>query len=276
MRDMEISGVGLGLRGALVEPLLALAPEDASCIRWLECHPENYLRRGGVHAAALRRCRERWPIVTHGLTLSLGGVEPLDRAYLRDVGGLIAELGAPWHSDHLCFGGARGIQAHELLPLPLNEDTAAHLARRIREAQDQLACRLAIENITYYAAPPGSDLDEGDFVAAVVRESGCALLLDVNNVFVNAVNHRYEPHAVIAKMPLSAVVEIHVAGHLRDDHMLVDTHAEPLSRDVLDLLQWTLSRTGRVPILLERDGQFPPLQELLGEARALTALWNAA
>jgi uncharacterized protein len=273
-----IQGVGLGLRYALVEELLEReADKRVPAIRWLELHPENYMRRGGRWPENLRRVRERWPIATHGLAMSLGGVDPFDKKYMSTLGGFLRQLQTPWHSDHLCFSIAHGAASHDLLPMPWNDDTAMHFARRIREAQDQLPCELAVENISYYLKPIDSTLDDGEFVDAVVRESKCKLMLDVNNVYVNARNHGTDAKAILSKMPLDRVVQIHVAGHYYEEpDFIIDTHAEPLCDDVYDLLGWTLERTGKVPILLERDDEFPPFDELYAEVEKLNSIWKKA
>jgi uncharacterized protein (UPF0276 family) len=275
---MTIQGVGIGLRYALVEELLERhADGRVPAIRWLECHPENYMRRGGRFPENLRRCRERWPFATHGLAMSLGGVDPLDDKYLKTLAGFLRDLEVPWHSDHLCFSVAHGAASHDLLPMPWNEDTAKHFVERIKRAQDQLPCALAVENISYYVKPRDSTLDDAEFVSAVVRESGCKLMLDVNNVYVNARNHGENARDVIARMPLDQVVQIHVAGHYYEEpDFIIDTHAEPLCDDVYDLLAFTLERTGRVPVLLERDDDFPPFDELYAEVERLDRIWNAA
>lgn len=275
---MTIEGVGLGLRFALVEELLEReARGQVPAIRWLECHPENYMRRGGRWPKNLERCRERWPFATHGLAMSLGGVDPLDDRYFDALSTFLRDLEAPWHSDHLCFSTAHGAASHDLLPMPWNDETVKHFVARIEQAQNRVPTRLAVENISYYVKPPGSTLDDGEFVDAVVRESGCALMLDVNNVYVNARNHGEDPRAVLAKMPLDQVVQIHVAGHYYEEpDFIIDTHAEPMVDEVYDLLAWTLERTGRVPVLLERDDDFPPFDELYAEVERLDRIWQAA
>lgn len=275
---MKVEGVGLGLRFALVDELLEREARGAvPAIRWLECHPENYMRRGGRWPKNLERCRERWPFATHGLAMSLGGVDPLDERYLETLSTFLRDLEVPWHSDHLCFSAAHGAASHDLLPMPWNEETAKHFATRIRAAQTRVPTPLAVENISYYVKPPGSALDDGDFVAAVVREAGCGLMLDVNNVYVNARNHGEDPRVILAKMPLDRVVQIHVAGHYYEaPDFIIDTHAEPLVDEVYELLAWTLERTGQVPVLLERDDDFPPFDELYAEVERLDRIWRAA
>jgi uncharacterized protein (UPF0276 family) len=278
-------GIGIGLRSPLAQDILERPPPE---LAWLEICPENYMRRGGRFPTTLAQCAERWPIVTHGLAMSLGGVDPLDREYLAALARFARDLDTPWHSDHLSFGIIGGVALHDLLPVPFTRPAAEHVAARIRQAQDVLDRPLAIENITYYARPPGDEMDEGDFVAEVLRAAGCSLLLDVNNIYVNGRNHGFDPRAALAKMPLDRVVQIHVAGHddsgfcahpLRgpsDDPLVIDTHAEPIVQDVYDLLGWTLERTGPAPILLERDDRFPPWEDLCDEIRTLHRIAESA
>lgn len=273
----KLSGVGVGLRFAFLDELVALSRESLPALRWLECHPENYMRRGGRFPAGLTRLRERWPFATHGLSMSLGGLDPLDRGYLRTLRGFLEEIATPWHSDHLCVSIAHGKASHDLLPMPFNEESVRHFGRRIREAQDQLSTPLAVENVSYYALPPGSDLDEGDFVSAVCEEAGCQLMLDVNNVYVNAFNHGHDARAILAKMPLQRVIQIHVAGHFQEEpDFILDTHGEAIVDPVYELLEWTLARTGKVPVLLERDSEIPAFDELYEEIVRLDAIWRAA
>lgn len=270
----RVAGIGLGLRAALAEDLLQNPPAELS---WIECAPENYMRRGGRFPATLAQCAARWPVVTHGVSMSLGGTHPLDTAYLQTLKASLHEWDVPWHSDHLCFGVAGGVALHDLLPLPFTRAAAAHVAARVREAQDRVGVPMAVENITYYARPSDAEMDEADFVSEVVRSAGCRLLLDVNNVFVNAKNHGFDARAMLAKMPLDRVVQIHVAGHDDSDpRLVIDTHAEPIRSDIYDLLAWTLERTGPVPILLERDDNFPPWEELCNEIRRLDAILRRA
>ena len=283
-REEKLEGVGLGLRFALLDELLARGPEKLPALRFLECHPENYMRRGGRFPAGLAACRAQWPFATHGLAMSLGGVDPLDPTYLRTLDGFLRELDVPWHSDHLCFSVAHGAASHDLLPIPFNEETVHHFAQRIRQAQDAIDTPLAVENTSYYLLPERSDLGEGEFVRAVVEEAGCGLMLDVNNVYVNAQNHGQDPKAILSAMPLDRVVQIHVAGHFYEEPpspelprgFIIDTHSEPVRDEVYALLAWTLERTGRVPVLLERDDDFPTFDELYGEVERLHEIWKAA
>lgn len=274
----EVKGVGIGLRVDNATALLERLPEE---VAWVEVHPENYMRRGGRFSEMLERAREHWPVVTHGLTMCFGTLDPFDKSYLRDLGRFTKDLGVSWHSDHACFAGAGGVFAHDLLPLPFTEEAIATVCARIGEAQDALcaggAVDIAIENVSYYA-PMGDDpLAEADFVAEILQRSGAKLLLDVNNVYVNSQNFDFDPRKYIDKMPADRVVQMHVAGHLlRDDGLRIDTHGEPIPDGVYDLLDYTLQRIGPKPILLERDNNIPPLDEQLEEIRRLAEIHTRA
>jgi uncharacterized protein (UPF0276 family) len=274
---MPLQGIGLGLRWALTEDILERPPPE---LAWLEVAPENYMRRGGQFPAALAACAERWPIVTHGLTMSLGGADALDRDYLRTLASFARRVKTPWHSDHLCFGIVGGVALHDLLPLPFTIEAADHVAARVNEAERALELPMAVENISYYARPAtGSEgaMDEADFARAVVERANCGLLLDVNNVYVNSKNHGFDARRMIEKMPLDRVVQIHVAGHDESDpELIIDTHAEPLKNEVYDLLAFTLERTGPVPVLLERDDNFPSWDELSAEIARLDDILQRA
>jgi uncharacterized protein (UPF0276 family) len=271
---MEVRGVGLGLRWALVENIIERPPPE---LAFIEVAPENYMRRGGLYPASLSSCAERWPIVTHGLTMSLGGTDPISDKYLATLASFVREVGTPWHSDHLCFSVAGGRMTHELLPLPFTAEAAEHVAVRVMRAQDALGVPMAVENISYYAHPGAPEMDEADFATAVVTRAGCGLLLDVNNVYVNAENHGFDARAMIAKMPLDRVVQMHVAGHdASDPALLLDTHAEAVRGEVYDLIAFALERTGPVPILLERDDNFPAWDELCREIQKLDSILQRA
>src|SRR6266508_3039495 len=268
---MAVRGVGLGLRWALIDDILQRPPPE---LAWIEIAPENFMRRGGRFPAALAACAARWPIVTHGLTMSLGGGDPLSPEYLRTLAEFAHDVGTAWHSDHLCFGIVDGVAMHDLLPLPFTEEAADHVAARVRQAQDVLGLPMAVENISYYAHPGQAEMDESDFAARVVEKAGCSLLLDVNNVYVNSKNHGFDARAMIAKMPLDRVVQIHVAGHDdSDSELVVDTHAATLKNVVYDLLAFALSKIGRdVPVLLERDDHFPDWADLCAELARLDTI----
>jgi uncharacterized protein (UPF0276 family) len=268
------NGVGLGLRWEFLEEVLDGPPLD---IAFFELSPENYMRRGGYYPAALERIGTRYPLVTHGLTLSIGAHAPPDREYLHELKDEVLRLGSPWHSDHLAFTSGAGRSFHELLPLPFTRDTAARVADRLEALADVLERPVAIENITYYAHPGRPELAEGDFLHELFERTQAGLLLDVNNVYVNAENHGFDARQLLESFPLERTREIHVAGHLRTESgLLIDDHGSQVIEPVLDLLRWTLERTGPKPVLLERDSFVPPLSELLAEVRELSALYERA
>lgn len=271
--DRRVHGIGLGLRWPLMEDLLERPPAE---LGWLEIAPENYMRRGGRFREALDRCSARWPVVTHGLALSLGGFDPIDAGYLRDLREVVARTESPWHSDHLCFAVVDGLATHDLLPIPLNRAVAHHVADRIKRAQDAIGVPLAVENISAYAVAPGSTMPEEEFITEVVTRADCQLLLDVNNAYVNSKNHGFDARAMIRALPLERVCQIHVAGHEITERGRIDTHAEDICEDVYELLEWTLVRTGPKPVLLERDDNFPEWEHLCGELRRLDAIATRA
>ncbi len=269
-----LGGVGLGLRWDFLEEVLDAPPAD---VAFFEVSPENYLERGGYYPAALESIAERYPIVTHGLTLSIGAIAEPDAAYLAALKAEVTRVGSPWHSDHLCFSSAGDRMLHELLPLKFSRENAIRVAERARRMEDFLERPFALENITYYAHPGKPELREVDFLQEVFSRSNAKLLLDVNNAYVNAQNHGFDARAFIAGLPLERMVEIHVAGHeISPDGLLLDTHGEPVPDPVLDLLEWTIARVGDVPILLERDNHVPSLHELVLEVRALEAIRRRA
>lgn len=276
---MAIEGIGLGLRQPLARALFESAP---SALRWLEIHPENYLERGGQYARLLSTARERWPLLTHGLTMGFGSITPYAASALRPLARFVEQLGCPFHSDHLCVANVDGVYLHDLLPLPASERAAELAAERVCELSRALGRPIAIEPISFYTAPPLAPhdrvLDEAEFLCAVLERADARLLLDVNNVFVNAQNHGFDARAFIDRMPLERVVQLHVAGHqVRADGFRIDTHAEPICEDVYELLAYTLAKLARpVPVLLERDDRFPAFEELCGEIERLDAIYRAS
>jgi len=273
-RASRIHGIGIGFRYALSRSTLECAVPE---IRWLEVHPENYVQRGGRFRQQLERARARWPLVTHGLTMGFGAVEPAEQAYVGPLRDFLREIDAPWHSEHLCFSGADGVMLHDLLPLPFTREAVATAVQRIREARDRLELPIAVENISYYASAGRSEMSELDFLLEVLEGADAKLLLDVNNVFVNSKNHGFDPRAYLDRMPKERVVQIHVAGHhVRKDELILDTHGEAVRQEVYDLLEHTLRRLGPVPVLLERDQNFPPFEELVAEVKRLDEIYVRA
>ncbi|MCB9584417.1 MAG: DUF692 domain-containing protein [Polyangiaceae bacterium] len=267
-------GVGLGLRWEFLEEVIDGPSLD---VAFWEVSPENHMRRGGYFPWALSKVRERYPLVTHGLTLSLGAVDEPPADYLNELRQEIERMGSPWHSDHLCFSTAGPLVLHDLLPLRLCKHTADRAAERLMRVQDALGVPMAFENISWYAHPGAPELPETEFINRVLERSDAWMLLDVNNVYVNAQNHGFDPYAFIAELPLDRVIQLHVAGHTElEDGMLLDTHGAPIIDPVYELLEWTLERSGPRPVLLERDNDVPELPELLAEVSRLRGVYERA
>jgi uncharacterized protein (UPF0276 family) len=267
MRPVGPRGVGIGLRRPHVSDLLATPRR----VDWLEIIPENYIGRGGGMSRHLDACLERWPVLVHGVTASVGGPDPFDDAWLEGLRLLLSRVRAPFYTDHLCFTSVGGLQSHQLLPLPFHREAVAHAVARIRELQARLRLPVAVENISFYAVMPGSDRSFADFEAQVLEEADCGLLLDVNNLYVNARNHGLDPLAVLDRYPLERVWQLHLAGHEEVHGRVIDHHGAPVAPEVLALYDEVVRRIGPVPTLLERDLNLPPLDEVLDEADAIRA-----
>lgn len=267
-------GLGVGLRAPHVAQVLRERPP----VDWFEAISENYMDSRGWRRHALREVARHYPVVLHGVSLSIGSADPLDMEYLASLKQLAREVDARWVSDHLCWTGVAGQTAHDLLPLPLNEDTLAHVVHRIRVAQDLLERPLVIENPSSYARFANDTLPEWEFIARMAEEAGCGLLLDVNNVHVSSVNHGFDPLRYIDAIPAHRVVQVHLAGHRDCGHYIVDTHDGPVADPVWRLYRHAVARTGPVSTLLEWDSGIPPLQALHAEvlkARAWLAREDA-
>jgi hypothetical protein len=274
MSEERVRGVGLGLRWEFLDEVLEGPPLD---VAFFEVSPENYMRRGGYYPQALERVGDRYPIVTHGLTLSLGSANDPNPTFVRDLRIELDRLETPWHSDHLSFTSAGETVLHELFPLPFTTASVGRVADRLRRLTDALDRPMAVENITYYAHFGAGTMPESEFISRVVEKSEARLLLDVNNVYVNSQNFGFDPRRHINELPLDRVVEVHVAGHTkRPSGLIQDTHGTAVCLPVLDLLEWTLERTGPVPVLLERDNDVPELGVLIDEVRAIRAVYERA
>ncbi|PAU51022.1 DUF692 domain-containing protein [Pseudomonas sp. PICF141] len=262
------TSVGLGLRRGLMKHLQA-APVGA--FDFLEVAPENWIGIGGAHGAAFRALAERYPLSCHGLSLSLGGPAPLDVGFLQEVRVFLDQHNVPLYSEHLSYCSDDG-HLYDLLPLPFTEEAVHHVAGRIRQSQDILGRRLAVENISYYAAPQ-QDMDELSFINAVLREADCDLLLDVNNVYVNSINHGFDPQTFLAGVDAGRVVALHVAGHFDEsDTLKIDTHGASVKPVVWSLLAEAYARFGVQPTLLERDFNFPQFSDLVSELQTIRRL----
>jgi len=263
--------VGIGLRPELWPAL----QETRRQLDWLEVIPENHVAHGGWRRSQFLGALARWPVVAHGVSISVGGPDPLDDSYLRALKELLDEAGAEFYSDHLCWTAFRGHHYHDLLPLPFTEEAVRWTAGRARKVSDLLERPVLLENITYYARMPASRLTEGEFVRAVLEESGSYLLLDVNNAYQNAVNHGLEPIEVLEALPLERTRQIHLAGHeLDDEGLLLDRHGTPVSDAVWSLYEAAIHRVGAVPTLIEWDNDIPPLDRVLDEADHARRLQN--
>lgn len=268
--SQPFQGVGLGFRIAIAEEILERLPSE---IDFLEIHPENYMRRGGRFPYLLERAREHYPVGTHGLTMCFGSPDPFDDEYLGDLQRFLDDLEIATHSDHLCFGGAHGVFLHDLLPIPFDEQSAKLVTQRIDEASNALGRPIAFENVSYYSPQHPDGLAEADFIAEIAKRTGARILLDVNNIFVNSRNFHFDPVEFLRRIPRESVVQYHLAGHrVRDDGLRIDTHGEPVADEVFALLDVALEIVGVRPILLERDNDLPPLDELLMEVRAIRTI----
>ena len=268
MNALPATSVGLGLRRALLGPLHDSTPGDFD---FLECAPENWIGVGGRLGDAFAELASRHPITCHGLSLSLGGFAALDDTFLGRVRRFLDEHRVAFYSEHLSYCADDG-QLYDLLPIPFTQEAVEHVAARIRRVQDVLGRRIAVENVSYYAAPHPA-MDEADFVNAVLERADCDLLLDVNNVYVNAINHGYDPLAFIARMPADRVASFHVAGHFDEaPDLKIDTHGAAVNDEVWRLLSAAYTRFGARPTLLERDFNFPPWAQLQGELATIRRL----
>lgn len=269
------TGIGLGLRGAF---LGKVAQGDADGkVAFLEVAPENYMHRGGRVPARLQALSERFDIITHGLMMSLGGTDPFDPEYFGELKSFLDRYDTPWHSDHVCWSGHEGALLHDLLPVPFTSASARRIAARVSEARDRLERPMAVENISWYLELGKSQQDESAFLTELLETADCGLLLDVNNVFVNATNHGFDPKAWLERIPLERVWQLHIAGHEPwDDDLLVDTHGATVRDEVYDLLGYVIERIGPRPVLLERDSNIPPLSELLDEVARIDVVYQAA
>ena len=267
-----VRGAGLGLRRGLIDTLMADPPAD---IDFMEVAPENWIHVGGSLARKLRFFTERYPFLIHGLSLSIGAPSPLNETLLKDVKAFMDEHNILFYSEHLSYTGDDG-QLYDLMPIPFTDEAVHYVAGRIRRAQEILERRMAVENVSYYA-PTDSTLTEAEFTNAVLSEADCDLLLDVNNIYVNSINHNYDAHAFMDAMPAERIRYFHVAGHyVEAEDLRIDTHGDAVCDPVWDLLADAYERFGPVPTLLERDFNLPPLADLMDELQRIRTLQSNA
>jgi len=272
VNSLRLAGAGLGFRRELIAALKTRVP---AAIDFFELAPENWIDLGGAHGRDLRGFTERYPFVCHGLSLSLGGPAPLDELLLHKTRQFMDAHGIRLYTEHLSYCSDDG-HLYDLLPIPFTEEAVKYVAARIRRAQDILERRIAIENASFYTAAPIADMDEASFIRAVLLEADCDLHLDVNNVYVNSVNHRYDPLEFIRALPAGRIVYMHMAGHYREaDDLLIDTHGAAVIDPVWALLDATYRIHGVAPTLLERDFNIPPLAELTREVERIARIQAA-
>jgi len=254
-------GFGLGLRPEHYEEIAA----NPGRVSWFEALSENYMVPGGMPLHWLDSIRRDYPMALHGVSLSIGSIDPLDRRYLDELKTLVARVEPMWVSDHLCFTGLRGQNMHDLLPLPYTEEALDHVAERVMAVQDHLGRRLVLENVSSYVSYAASELTEWDFIAELARRADSEILLDVNNVYVSAFNHEFDAMAFLRAMPRERVRQFHLAGHTHKGSHIIDTHDEPIVADVWALYAEAVKLFPGVPTMIERDANFPPYAELLAE-----------
>ncbi len=265
-------GFGLGLRVDHYNSILA----DHPAVDWFEALTENYLVPGGKPLDYLMRIRERYPVVMHGVSMSIGSTQPLDLAYLTQVKALAARLEPEWVSDHLCWTGVAGRNMHDLLPLPYTEEALAHVVERVRTVQDVLGRRILLENVSSYITYRDSEVTEWEFLREIAERSDCLILLDVNNIYVSSVNHEFDPLEYLDAIPVERVQQIHLAGHENQGDYLIDTHDHPVPDPVWDLYGAAVRRFGSVSTMIERDDNIPALEELCSELNAARELASRA
>jgi len=264
MSDVENKrnlGFGLGLRTAHYETILAEKPP----VDWFEVITENYLVPGGKPLYYLDSIRANYPLVMHGVSLSIGGTDPLNLDYLRQVKTLAERIEPAWISDHLCWTGVNGVNLHDLLPLPYTQEAVQHVADRVKTVQDFLRCRILLENVSSYITYAHSEMTEWEFLSAVAERADCLILLDINNIYVSAHNHQFDPLVYLNNVPAKRVQQFHLAGHLNLGNIIIDSHGDTVIDPVWSLYEAALRRFGPVSTMIERDDNIPPFAELLAE-----------
>lgn len=267
-KQYPVQGTGLGLRRAFIGPLADQLPEQ---VDYMEVAPENWIDVGGRFGRLFRSITEKVPFVCHGLSLNLGGPAPLDEAFLGRVRQFLDTHNIRCYSEHLSYCADDG-HLYDLMPIPFTEDAVHHVAERISRAQEIIGRRMAIENVSYYAAP-GQEMSESEFINAVLEEADCDLLLDINNIYVNSINHRYDAETFLKSLPAERIAYAHIAGHYKEaEDLRVDTHGADVINPVWDLLEKAYRHFDVFPTLLERDFNIPPMNELLQEVERIAKI----
>ncbi|MDX1811173.1 MAG: DUF692 domain-containing protein [Gammaproteobacteria bacterium] len=261
-------GYGLGLRTAHYQTVLETLP----AVDWFEIITENYLVPGGKPLDVLEKIRANYPLVMHGVSMSIGSVDELNFDYLKQVKQLADNIEAKWISDHLCWTGVNGINAHDLLPLPYSEEAIQHVVERIQKVQEFLGRQILLENVSSYVTFTDSLIPEWEFINEVISRADCLLLLDVNNIYVSAFNHDFDPLTYIDALPSNRIQQIHLAGHTNCGTHIIDTHDEPVIDEVWALYEYAIQRFGKVSTMIERDDNIPPFSELYAELQKAKCL----
>ena len=272
---MKVKGIGLGFRRELADKLINL---EGGGPDFIEFAPENWMGLGGYWKSKLDQAAAKYPILCHGLSLSIGSPDDLDVAFIRDLGKFLDDYKVETYSEHLSYSKCANAHLYDLLPIPFRQDAVDHIVDRIKKVQDLLGREIALENVSYYT-PVAAEMTEIEFLNRIIEGSSCKLLLDVNNVYVNAFNHQYDTRDFISALPLDRVAYIHMAGHEKvQEDLIIDTHGQAIIDPVYELFEWTLERLHPVPVLLERDFNIPEYPELESEMNQLRAIvgkkWN--
>jgi len=258
-------GFGLGLRPVHYDDIVDTGNADAARVDWFEIISENYMVPSGKPLHYLDRVRERWPLVMHGVSMSIGSDDPLNEDYLRDLKALADRVEPTWISDHLCWTGFQSLDMHDLLPMPYTEEALDHVVERIRRVQDVLGRRILMENPSTYVTFDASTLPEWTFMAEMAARADCLILLDVNNIYVSAFNHEFDALTYLDAIPGERVQQIHLAGHQNNGNHIIDTHDHPVIDPVWQLYAEAVRRLGPVPTMIERDDDIPPFADLVAE-----------
>ncbi|MDJ0625836.1 MAG: DUF692 domain-containing protein [Candidatus Caenarcaniphilales bacterium] len=268
-QNCPVLGLGLGFRHKYFEELLG-----SSFIDWLEYTPENYMGYGGHSKNYLKRLQKLYPLVPHGVSLSIGSIDEFNEDYLAKLEELFEEFNPPWFSDHLCFSSVLGNYSNDLIPLPRTQETIEHIVKRIKFLQDRFQKPILIENISFYMDYPESHLDDSEFISVILEKADCGFLLDVNNVYVNSQNHKFNPYEYLDNLPLNRVVQVHIAGHTEYPDGIIDTHGNTIKNEVWDLLDYLLRQSNPCGVMIERDLNLPSWSELAEEVIKLKGIWD--
>jgi uncharacterized protein (UPF0276 family) len=269
-----VIGVGIGFRHKYFQKLLTLPTTELPQLDWLEFTPENYIGFGGYSKYYLDEMFKLYPVIPHGVSLSIGSVDDFDKDYLKGLDQLLSEYNPPWFSDHLCFSSVNGYYSNDLIPLPRTIESVEHLSNRIKFLQDRFQKPFLIENISYYLEYPDNAISDHEFISLILEKADCGLLLDMNNIYVNSINHKYDPYQYLNSLPLNRVVQVHIAGHTEYSDIVIDTHGNPVKDDVWKLLEYFLKDHNPCAVMIERDLNLPPFEELMAEYGKLKKIWE--